>query len=120
MHPSSVNTITTTATSTTAAAAAASTEKHSEKQKQPAEIAGQEEKSHFLTNEINTLGWFEREIQLETGVEIDEEAISARLEDGVLSVLVPKVVVEESEEEEDEEDEDEEEGWESVRRVELV
>jgi len=49
---------------------------------------------------------FEREIKLEDNVKIDEEKIGAKLEDGVLRVVVPKII-------------EEEEGWESVRKVEL-
>ncbi|KAG9837470.1 hypothetical protein KCU98_g10627, partial [Aureobasidium melanogenum] len=61
----------------------------------------------LVTDERREVGIFEREIKLEEGVKIDEERIGAKLEDGVLRVVVPKIVQEE------------EEGWESVRKVEL-
>ncbi|KAH0170549.1 hypothetical protein KCU67_g2587, partial [Aureobasidium melanogenum] len=61
----------------------------------------------LVTDERREVGIFEREIKLEEGVKIDEERIGAKLEDGVLRVVVPKIVHEE------------EEGWESVRKVEL-
>lgn len=61
----------------------------------------------LVTDERREVGVFEREIKLEEGVKIDEERIGAKLEDGVLRVVVPKIV------------EQEEEGWESVRKVEL-
>ncbi|CAD0101232.1 unnamed protein product [Aureobasidium mustum] len=61
----------------------------------------------LVTDERREVGLFEREIKLEEGVKIDEERIGAKLEDGVLRVVVPKIV------------EAEEEGWESVRKVEL-
>lgn len=43
------------------------------------------------------VGVFEREIHLEEGVKIDEEGISAKLEDGILRVTVPKMMQEEEE-----------------------
>ncbi|KEQ97419.1 hypothetical protein AUEXF2481DRAFT_37938 [Aureobasidium subglaciale EXF-2481] len=61
----------------------------------------------LVTDERREVGMFEREVRLEEGVKIDEEKIGAKLEDGVLRVIVPKILQEE------------EEGWESVRKVEL-
>lgn len=61
----------------------------------------------LVSDERREVGMFEREIKLEEGIKIDEERIGAKLEDGVLRVVVPKIVQEE------------EEGWESVRKVEL-
>ncbi|CAD0095900.1 unnamed protein product [Aureobasidium vineae] len=61
----------------------------------------------LITDERREVGLFEREVKLEEGVKVDEERIGAKLEDGVLRVVVPKVIQEE------------EEGWESVRKVEL-
>jgi HSP20 family protein len=60
----------------------------------------------LIQDERREVGMFEREIKLEDGVKIDEEKIGAKLEDGVLRVIVPKIT-------------EEEEGWESVRKVEL-
>jgi HSP20 family protein len=60
----------------------------------------------LIQDERREVGMFEREIKLEDGVKIDEEKIGAKLEDGVLRVIVPKIL-------------EEEEGWESVRKVEL-
>jgi HSP20 family protein len=60
----------------------------------------------LIQDERREVGMFEREIKLEDGVKIDEEKIGAKLEDGVLRVVVPKIT-------------EEEEGWESVRKVEL-
>jgi HSP20 family protein len=71
----------------------------------------QQKQGYYITNERPEVGWFEREVLLEAGVQVDEEGIVAKLEDGVLRVVVPKIVVLEDEEEED--------GWESVRKVEL-
>ncbi|KAI4722875.1 hypothetical protein E4T48_00892 [Aureobasidium sp. EXF-10727] len=61
----------------------------------------------LIVDERTEVGLFEREVKLEEGIKVDEERIGAKLEDGVLRVVVPKVVAEE------------EEGWESVRKVEL-
>lgn len=61
----------------------------------------------LVTDERREVGMFEREVKLEEGVKIDEERIGAKLEDGILRVVVPKIVQEEEEE------------WESVRKVEL-
>lgn len=45
-----------------------------------------------LTNAERRVGMFERNIKLlEDGVEVDGDAISAKLEDGVLVITVPKV-----------------------------
>ena len=60
----------------------------------------------LIQDERKEVGMFEREIKLEDGVKVDEEKIGAKLEDGVLRVVVPKIL-------------EEEEGWESVRKVEL-
>jgi HSP20 family protein len=60
----------------------------------------------LIQDERREVGMFEREIKLEDDVKIDEEKIGAKLEDGVLRVIVPKIT-------------EEEEGWESVRKVEL-
>lgn len=46
------------------------------------------------------VGAFERNVRLDENVKIDEDGISAKLEDGVLRVTVPKVILDEEEEEE--------------------
>ncbi|TIA51323.1 hypothetical protein D6C79_02610 [Aureobasidium pullulans] len=61
----------------------------------------------LVTDERREVGMFEREVRLEEGVKVADENISAKLEDGILRVVIPKVIQEE------------EEGWESVRKVEL-
>ncbi|KAL1296757.1 hypothetical protein AAFC00_000223 [Neodothiora populina] len=58
-----------------------------------------EEMMDALALDERKVGAFEREIKLEEGVKIDEEGISAKLEDGVLRVVVPKILQEEEEEE---------------------
>lgn len=57
-----------------------------------------EEMMNTLSIDERRAGAFEREIKLESGVKIDEDGISAKLEDGVLRVIVPKVLDEEDEE----------------------
>jgi HSP20 family protein len=57
-----------------------------------------EEMMGALALDERRVGAFEREIKLEDGVKIDEEGISAKLEDGILRVTVPKIFQEEEEE----------------------
>lgn len=57
-----------------------------------------EEMMDALALDERKIGAFEREVKLEEGVKVDEEGISAKLEDGVLRVVVPKMMQEEDEE----------------------
>jgi len=61
-----------------------------------------------LSLDERRVGAFEREVKLAEGVEIDDARISAKLEDGVLRVTVPKVV-----------HNDEEDEYVDVKRIEL-
>lgn len=59
-----------------------------------------EEMMAALALDERKIGSFEREVKLERGVQIEEDNIGAKLEDGVLRVTVPKVqLLEDSEEE---------------------
>lgn len=59
-----------------------------------------EEMMATLALDERKVGSFEREVKLERGVQIEEDSIAAKLEDGVLRVTVPKVqLLEDSEEE---------------------
>lgn len=57
-----------------------------------------EEMMGTLALDERKVGAFEREVRLEEGVKVDEDGISAKLEDGVLRVIVPKMMVEDEEE----------------------
>ena len=66
-----------------------------------------EEMMGTLAIDERRVGAFEREVKLEDGTKIDEEGISAKLEDGVLRVTIPKMM------------QDEEEEYVDVKRIEL-
>lgn len=58
-----------------------------------------EELMSTLALDERKVGAFERNVRLDESVKIDEDGISAKLEDGVLRVTIPKVVLDEEEEE---------------------